>query len=230
MHTAKGLISELTLEDGRLYARVSCPQNLIPAPGQYLLASDDSNTILSTAKYSPLPVPIYYTDSAPGGFITLSASSWKPGDELYLRGPLGRGFSLPANARKVALVAFDDVPARLRGLIVPALKQNASVVFVTNSSGDALPDDVEVQPLAAMVEILQWADYVALDVSRENLSELKTRLVAQNQLAAVKDAQVLIRTPLPCGGIADCGVCAVITQSSWKMACKDGPVFDWKEI
>lgn len=222
MHTAKGLISELTLEDGCLYARVSCPENMIPAPGQYLLASDGSDL--------PLPVPIYYTDSATGGFITLSAPHWKPGDELYLRGPLGRGFALPATARKVALVAFDDVPARLRGLIAPALKHNASIVLITSSSGDALPDDVEVQPLAAMGEILGWADYVALDVSRENLPELKTKLLAPNQLAAVKDAQVLIRTPMPCGGVAECGVCAVMTRSSWKMACKDGPVFDWKEI
>lgn len=222
MHTAKGSISELTLEDGSLYARVSCPENLIPAPGQYLLASDGSG--------SPLPVPMYYTDSVPGGFITLSADHWKPGDELYLRGPLGRGFSLPLPARKVALVAFDDVPARLRGLIAPALNQDASVVLVTSSNGDALPDEVEVQPLAAMEEILRWADFVALDVSRENLSRLRERLLKRNQPAPLADTQILIRASMPCGGIADCGVCAVTTKSSWKMACKDGPVFDWKEI
>ena len=222
MHTGKGLIAELILEDGCRYARISCPETLVPAPGQYLLASDASD--------SPLPVPIFYTDFAPAGFISLAADHWKPGDELNLRGPLGRGFSLPAAAHKVALIAFDDAPVRLRGLIRPALAQSASVVVVTNSAGDSLPDDVEVQPLASMREVIEWADYVALDVSRENVSELREKLLQRNQIAAVKDAQVLIRTPMPCGGIADCAVCAVNTRSFWKMACKDGPVFDWKEI
>jgi hypothetical protein len=127
------------------------------------------------------------------------------------------------------LIAFDDAPVCLRGLIRPALRQRASVVVVTSSTGDSLPDDVEVQPLAAMAEVIEWADYIALDVSRENLSELR-ELLQPNQTAAVKDAQALIRTPMPCGGLADCGVCAVNTRSFWQMACKDGPVFDWKEI
>jgi dihydroorotate dehydrogenase electron transfer subunit len=137
---------------------------------------------------------------------------------------------MPATARRIALIAFDDTAARLRGLIRPALKQDASVVLVTDSEGNSLPDDVEVQPLSAMDEVLQWADYVAVDVGRENLPGLRKRLTQRNQIAAVRDAQVLIRTPMPCGGIAECGVCAVTTKSSWKMSCKDGPVFDWKEI
>lgn len=222
MHSGKGSITELTLEEGCLYARVSCPENLIPSPGQYLLASDASDT--------PLPVSIFYTDSAPGGFITLAASHWKPGNGLHLRGPLGRGFSLPVVARRIALIAYDDAPVRLRGLVRPALKQNASVVLVCSSNVDSFPDEVEVQPMVAMFDALQWADYAAIDVSRENLPELKARLFEQKRAAAVRDAEVLIRTPMPCGGIADCGVCAVVTRSSWKMACKDGPVFDWKEI
>lgn len=214
-------MTELILEDGCRYARLSCSESLIPAVGQYLLASDASN--------SPLPVPIFYTDSAPGGFIALAADHWKPGDELYLRGPLGRGFSLPLVARKVVLIAYDDVPARLRGLIRPALKQNASVVLVCSSDIESVPDEVEVQPLAGMSDALQWSDYAAIDVSREKLPELKQWMFEQKQ-ASAHNLDVLIRTPMPCGGIADCAVCAVITKSSWKMACKDGPVFDWREI
>ncbi len=128
---------------------------------------------------------------------------------LHLRGPLGRGFSLPLAARRVGLVAFDDSPARLRGLIRPALKQDAAVVLVSNSSPDNLPDDVEVQPLSALDDILEWADYAAFDVARENLHQLRERRGKRNPLAAEMDAQVLVRTPVPCGGIAECGVCAV---------------------
>jgi len=222
MNIGTGHIVELILLDGCRYARLACPESLIPLPGQYLLASDDSDSVM--------PVPIFYTDSAHGGFIFTVSEKWSPGETLYLRGPLGHGFTMPASARKVGLVAFDEAPTRLRGLIQPALRQEASVVLVADWNGDDLPDEVEVQPLSALEEILKWADYIAIDVDREHLGLLMERLQQRNQLSAVRDAQVLIRTPMPCGGVAECGVCAVVTKSGWQMACKDGPVFDLREV
>ncbi|MGZ9225150.1 MAG: iron-sulfur cluster-binding protein [Anaerolineales bacterium] len=224
MQTGKGQVIELILQDGLRSARLSCPGNLIPSPGQYLLAGDDSASLL--------PVPLFYTDSAPSGFIAAPPlpESWNPGHQLLLRGPLGRGFRLPIPARRVVLVAYDDMPARLRGLIRPALKQNAAVVLICDAVSNDLPDDVEVQPLSALSEVCEWADYVALDVARENLPGLRKRLDPLNQVSALKEAQLLIRTPMPCGGVAECGVCAVPIKSSWRMACKEGPVFDWGDI
>jgi NAD(P)H-flavin reductase len=224
MNVGKGQVTELILDDRCHYVRVSCPPSLIPAPGQYLLASDGSD--------SPLPVPLFYTDSGTQDFIAVAHGdvAWNPGQGLYLRGPLGRGFTLPLSARKVALVALDDSPARLQGLIRPALKQDAAVVLVSGSVPDNLPDDVEVQPLPAISDILEWADYVAFDIARENLPEWKERLSKQNHWMAGMSAQVLVRTPVPCGGLAECGVCAVTLKLEWRLACKDGPVFDWKEL
>ena len=240
MHTGKGQVLELILEDGSRQVRVSCPANLIPSPGQYLLAGDGSDL--------PLPVPLFHTDSAPqGGSLArwrqlIAAGpipdSWNPGTELYLRGPLGQGFNLPVSARKVGLVAFDVSPARLKGLIQPALNQDAAVVLVCDSSPDHLPDEVEVQPMSALQEIVAWADYLAFDVEREELNGLKERLGKLNQVAVGKarvepgrnEAQALISTPIPCGGMAECGVCAVTLKSAWKLACKDGPVFAWREF
>jgi dihydroorotate dehydrogenase electron transfer subunit len=224
MHTGKGQVLEVVLKDGQRHLRLSCSSTLVPPPGQYLLASDESD--------APLPVPLFYTDSAPQGFIAAAAAdsvSWDPGRSLSLRGPLGRGYKLPAAARRVGLVAFDDHAARLRGLIQPAIEQDASVVLVGRAVPDTLPDVVEVQPLSALDEIVEWADYIALDVDRENLVRLREHLRQRNHAAATK-AQVLVRTPLPCGGIADCGACAVTLRSDWKFACKDGPVFDWDQL
>ena len=31
---------------------------------------------------------------------------------------------------------------------------------------------------------------------------------------------------MPCGGAAECGICAVPFGRGWKLACKDGPVFE----
>lgn len=222
MQIGTGRVSELFLEDGWRYARISCSEELIPGPGQYLLASGGSDSLL--------PVPLFYTDLAPQGFTGPAPESWKPGDLIQVRGPLGHGFSLPASARNVALVSFDGTPARLRGLIRPALNQKASVVFLAETSADHLPDDVEVLSLAALEEIVGWADYIAMDVEREYLHEVKDSLQEQSRMLATKEAQILVHTPMPCGGIAECGVCAITTKSEWKMVCREGPVFIWREI
>ncbi len=223
METGKGQINELILLDVLRHVRLSCPAELIPSPGQYLLASDDSN--------APLPVPLFYTDSAPDGFIAAPApDAWTPGMEIHLRGPLGRGFAVPSSARKVCLVAYGESFARLRGLIQPVLKQGASLVVVADFHVENLPDEVEVQQLSSLDEVVAWADFAAFDVSRERLLGLMERLRKLNQASVPKDAQILIHTPVPCGGFADCCVCAVTTKFCWKMACKDGPVFDLMEI
>jgi len=220
MRTAHGIIEELLLDGS---ARIHCPPELTPKPGQYLLAHADVSD-------SPLPVPLFPTESTPRGFRSAPPipSAWRPGDLLTLRGPLGHGFALPETSRKIALVAFDAHPARLQGLIPIALQQNAEVVLVSDASAADLPEIVEVQPLRAMLEILAWADYAALDVDRGNLSQLREMLGEGWQVWMKCEAQVLIRAPMPCGALAECGVCAVILRHAWKMVCRDGPVFDLK--
>lgn len=222
MHTGTGIITEIYL-DGT--ARLDCPPNLIPSPGQYLHAH-------SSASDSPLPVPLFFYDSAPNGFRFAPPlpSSWTIGTRLNLRGPLGHGFVYPVTARKVALVAFDDSAFRLYGLMSHALKENAEVVLVSDSSVGDLSEAIEIQPLQAFIEVCKWADFVAMDLARENLSQLRERLGLLNQVAAVREAQVLIHTDFPCGGLAECGVCAVNHRDGWKMACKDGPVFILKDL
>jgi len=225
MYAGKGKVIELILEGGLRHARISCAVNLIPSPGQYLLAGTASQS-------DPLPVSLFSTESTPKSFTACAPipETWTPGTEIYLRGPLGHGFALSPSARKIALVAFDNHPARLSGLIQPALKQGGAVVLVCDESEFQLPNEVEVQPLSAFGEILEWADYAAFDVARENLSALKEAVRRQNRMSVMKEAQVLVRTQMPCVAMADCGVCAVTLKSSWKLACKDGPVFDWKDV
>jgi NAD(P)H-flavin reductase len=224
MHTGKGQILKLILEDGHRYVHILCPPNLVPAPGQYLLAGDGSD--------APLPVPLFYTDSALQGFIAMAPISevWSPGLELHLRGPLGRGFILPLSARKVGLIAFEDSTAPLRGLIKLALKQGAAVVLVCASTPENLPDDVEVQPMSASGDVVGWADYLAFHIARENLKQMREQLKNADRLAAGKEIQILVHTPVPCGGVAECGVCAVTLKSGWKLACTEGPVFHWSEL
>jgi hypothetical protein len=222
MHTGTGQLTQMYLDGS---AQLDCPSKLIPSPGQYLLAHENASD-------SPLAVPVYFYESALQGFRFAPPYplSWRPGTKLSLRGPLGHGFTLPASAHKIALIAFDEAPVRLRGLIALALKREMEAVLVSNSPTVDLPEDVEVQPLQAFEESCKWADVIAIDVARENLNQLMEMISKLGQVSAVREAQVLIRTSMPCAGLAECGVCAVGSRHDWKMACRDGPVFVLKDI
>ncbi|HVN15551.1 MAG TPA: hypothetical protein VMT73_07405 [Anaerolineales bacterium] len=224
MHHGQGQIAETFWKTEKAAARILCAPELIPLPGQYLLASDASD--------APLPVPVFSAGFSADGFLAAPPLplAWTPGARLQLRGPLGRGFEIPNSARRVALIAFDDSPTRLLSLLLLALQQNAAVTLLCDSALPDLPSEVEVQPLAALADIFAWADYAAFDAARESLSELKSRLGLVKQLKAGDEAQILIRAPMPCGGLAECGVCALTVQHHWKMICKDGPVFDLRAM
>ena len=201
-------------------ARMICPPELIPSPGQYLLAD-------LRGSESPIAIPVFLSESTPDGFRSAPAlpSTWTPGAHLIARGPLGHGFSIPSSARKIALIAFDDSPSRLRGLVPLSFKQKAEVVLVCDSSVNDLPEPVEVQPFQALTEILKWTDFIAADVARENLDQFKEAMKKH-----LPETQVLIRAPMPCGALAECGVCALTVDYHWKMICKEGPVFNWTNL
>lgn len=223
MKQATGELVEIFLENGGTGGRLLCPPSLVPSPGQYLLAHDP-------ASRSPLATPVFNAGASPGGFLVAPRipEEWRPGISLSLYGPLGRGFSMPLSARCVALVALGETSARLNPLLAAALEGNASVVLVSDLDLPGLPPEVEIRPVPALPEVTKWADYLAFDLPRESLPGLRERLGIGEQSGGLREALVL--TPVPCGGMAECGVCAVSTHHGWKMACKDGPVFDLKEL
>jgi NAD(P)H-flavin reductase len=213
----EGKIVERFLDDRRAAARISCPRTLVPAPGQYLLAHNPASD-------DPLAVPVFSAGFATDGFLSASSlpAAWTPGTTVHLRGPLGHGFALPADARRVALAAWDVSPAYLLGLIPLAWKQDAAISLICDEPPEDLPSDVEIRPLAALEEICHWADYLALAVTREGWRE---RVGNSRALNVPRVAQGLIVTPMPCGGLAKCGVCSVEISKGGFLACEDGPVF-----
>jgi hypothetical protein len=74
--------------------------------------------------------------------------------------------------------------------------------------------------------VLKWADYAAFDLARESLPDLSMRLRTGGHRPGLPEAQVLVRVPMPCGAMAECGVCAVRLRRGIGLACDDGPVFD----
>lgn len=208
-------------------AWIECPADIVPQPGQFLLAWDTAD------EGAPLATPVYLRESRSLGFLTAPGvpTSWEPGSQLHLQGPSGHGFALPGWSRRLALIALDDNGARLLPLIIPALAQNAAVAFFSDGSIPALPLEVEIHPLVDLKEGLAWADFMCLDMRLERLATLRQVPALHSGPPALScPAQAFILTSILCGGVGECGACAVPVQRGWKNACQDGPVFNLQEL
>ena len=222
MHQGHGVLTEIYL-GGNSAGRIRCDARLVPAPGQYLLAH------ATHTPGSALATPIFSAGSCQGGFHAAHPlpDDWLPGTRLNLRGPLGKGFQIPPGARFVALVSFGTDPARLLALTEPALAQGAALVLLADRVPDGLPAAIEISPLAALGETLRWADLVLVDTPRAMLPALLKPL---SETPGAGEVRILVETPMPCGGVAECGVCAVRLRKGYKLACKDGPVFELRTL
>ncbi len=220
----EGQVSELVLLDGAASARIGCPPGLVPLPGQYVLAYEPGSM-------SPLSTVLFRSATFSNGFVAASPlpSTWRPGTQLQMRGPLGHGFSLPASAQHIALVAFRCSSRVLLSLLDLPLAQHAAVTWVGDRLPEDLPLQVEAQPPHALQDVCKWADYVAFDLPREALPELKA-IYHADRTSLKAPSQALVRTPMPCGALAACGVCTVDSAGGPLLACEDGPVFDLAQL
>ncbi len=200
---------------GRL--QLACPPERIPAPGQYLLVWNPRDTA------SLLAVPVFLADlPAPEEkavwFSPAIPYTGTPGETLRVRGPLGNGFHLPAGVHRLAALVPQRPPWRVLPLIRRVLQEGGeAVLFSGPEAADLpLPAALEILPPAAFPETLRaWADYWVADLPPEDAAAL---------LSAPLPGAVLVDTPMPCGGLADCGVCALPLGGKRILICKQGPV------
>ncbi|MGD2156206.1 MAG: hypothetical protein PVG32_04995 [Anaerolineales bacterium] len=234
MRTGLGEVLEIYADtDRRFRARISCPQALIPAPGQYVLAygSEVGGDVIA---HSLFPGYQYKkTKSTPvNAFQTAMPvpPTWLPGTKLNMRGPMGNGFQLPENIHRLALIAFGQTVSCLLPLIPQVLQAGGDIALFSSTPLAQLPSAVEIHPLEALSDSLSWADFIVIALQWQNLSTLREvpGLNADQYLGI--GSQILIHAPMPCNGIADCGVCALPAPRGYKLICRDGPVFDLKEL
>jgi hypothetical protein len=228
MARGEGIITEIYGESphaGGVAGWLECPPGLQPKPGQYLLAAGpDPAEVLA----QPL-----FAASLPGRQILLAPPlppGWGPGTRLQVRGPLGKGFSLPTSCRRLALAALDCPPALLFGLVAQALSQGAAVSLHASLPPEGLADDVEILPLEMLPGSLSWADAFCAALPLGQLTKIRRLAGLKVHQRFQISAQALLLTPMPCGGLGGCGVCAVPTSQGWKQACGAGPVFDLNHL
>jgi hypothetical protein len=225
-HTG-GRVSEIRLDAGRqMEAFISCPDDVIPRAGQYLLASDSSDPqeVLGTA--------LFLAEKSGKGFwaATPIPISWRPGTSLDLAGPLGHGFNLPREAQRLGLVALGNTVSRLMPLVGQIGKSHAGITLFTDLSLPRMPALLEAYPLPSLAQALDWPDFLAIDLPSQRLPEFKDVLGIRDGRDLHCPAQVLVTMPFPCAGLAGCGACAVPAHRGWKLACEDGPVFDLSQL
>jgi NAD(P)H-flavin reductase len=226
-----GRVTRIELgQDGGRRVEIACPQETIPAPGQYIQAHRKGDETVA------VPFSIFL-----GGWPGEEASTftaappippdWQPGDLLTLRGPLGQGFTLPPRAKRVGLVALGCNVARLLPLAEMALNQGSEVALFTDARLPRLPTQVEANPLRALPEALSWGDYLAFDGAPSDYGVIGESLNLLPETRLPCPAQMLVYLPMPCGGLGECGVCALPGKGrKYKLACVDGPVFAWGEV
>lgn len=201
---------------------LALPPGLRPSAGQYLLGfSAEAGDLLPAALF-PVELP-----AAEMAFAAPLPAGWSAGMQLALRGPLGHGFHLPAGPRRVALAALNDSAGPLLPLAQAALDVGGEVALYARAAPPGLPPQVEVLPLDLLPEAPGWAHYLALDAPLRALPGLPRLLGLKRPGSLGCPAEVLAHSAMPCGGLAACSVCAVPVRKGWKLACKDGPVFDW---
>jgi hypothetical protein len=224
MVSFKGQIVEISLAaDGAQQALVESPLPAVPAPGQYVQAFNYRQS------EAPLPASLFL-----GGRVNVRGDQahfmtsapipqgWMPGDELQLRGPLGRGFVVPAEVKRVALISLSDNLTRLLPLTILA---GVEISLFCDAPLPPLPAQVEVNPLSNLGQAWGWADLALFDGLAASYEQLDSLLgIPEGQLPC--PAQALVFTDMPCGAIAECGICAVRGASRRVLlACEDGPVF-----
>lgn len=172
-------------------------------------------------------------------------SERKKGERISILGPLGKGFDLDRIEEKVIIVSGGHGIAPLFALSEEVIKKRKDVTFLLGSATKSHITCVkELKKLGAEVKI-------ATDDGSSGKKGLVTCLLPgqikgkvtifacgpKPMLRAVSaiskkykvNAQVSLDEYMACG-IGACLGCAVRTKDGYKMVCKDGPVFDSREI
>jgi hypothetical protein len=93
-----------------------------------------------------------------------------------------------------------------------------------------IPAEVEILSNEQLEDALAWADCIVGDVRLKALSQWVGLFSGMKNSPLGRGVQLLVDTPLVCGGSTECGVCAVHTKHGWKLACSDGPVFNLDDL
>lgn len=243
------IISNTELMPGNYLINISAPDISCEAkPGQFIMVNCGPEFILRR----PLSIhQVVNSDQLSILFCVVGkGTSWlsraQKGDNLDLLGPLGNGFTIEPATRNMLLVAGGIGIAPLMFLAYYGLAKGKSVTLLLGSPTvaqlyppDILPgglrtvlatEDGSIGTKGMITDVLpdfiDWADQVFA------CGPLPMYLSMFNLIRArrfKKNVQVSLEIRMGCG-IGACYGCGVKTKVGMKRICRDGPVFDLKDI
>ncbi|MFV9504374.1 MAG: hypothetical protein AB4911_07395 [Oscillochloridaceae bacterium umkhey_bin13] len=178
------------------------------------------------------------------------------GTQLDVYGPVGNGFTLDGRTQRLLLVGTGSALASLIFLATQAVVRNHEVVLLAAASDPArlpppyvLPSDVEYQTsdqgAAGLIALLAaqprtpvpalstnpiaWTDQLALALDPPLVGPLVEAVRAGRMRWERGFAQVALAGALPCG-LGLCQACLYETRDGSRLRCKDGPVFDLRDL
>jgi len=215
--------------NGTRQAVIHWPGGKTPLPGQYLQAFNPAEPDIPAAMSifpGGLPDP-----DLPSDIWTTAPSiplSWSPADQLLLRGPLGNGFTILEGPIRIALASFGEYSAYLLPIAGKILASKGEVALYTDSPFPQMPTSIEVNPLSSLGDGIRWADFLAGCTALERLPETRSIL---RKTGTLPISEVLILSPMPCGALAACGVCATRSaEGKIILICEEGPVIPWQKL
>ena len=173
-------------------------------------------------------------------------ASRKPGDEITVFGPLGRGYGLGSDAQNVLLVAGGMGVAAVISLADEAIAGGRSVTLLQGARREGLlfphsllPTDVEAVSATddgsaghhglvtgLLAEHLPWADQTFACGPNPMFASMADVVKGARSR---KPVQALLEERMGCGtGV--CYGCAVFTRKGVRLVCRDGPRFDLREV
>lgn len=178
---------------------------------------------------------------------TLDLSRLEPGEKIDLIGPLGNGFDLAKVPRQVLIVSGGVGIAPLMFLIDELRKKKVTLSVVLGARlrkellyHDELSRTVE-NTFVSIDEDSAGNVGSIIDVLPEVMSYVKAKLIYVCGPAEMlkKAAALCFDRDLACHvslerqmgcGVGVCMACVVKTNAGYQRVCKDGPVFDAREI
>jgi dihydroorotate dehydrogenase electron transfer subunit len=161
----------------------------------------------------------------------------RDGDLLDLLAPLGRAVDWPESAHHLWFVGEGSHIAPLLGMAPRAVRRGNSVVFSFIAANNQvvlpahlLPPEVEYQAGPAVnPDLFAWADAMVAS-GPSSLYQVLSNGIREVRMRLERGFMtVLVDLPMPCGTGA-CFSCAVETSRGIKLACTDGPLFDWVDL
>jgi dihydroorotate dehydrogenase electron transfer subunit len=226
-----------------------CPEIAARArPGQFVMVRCEQAVL-------PRPFSIHQVDGEriallytvwEGGRGTPWLSQRRSGDLIQMFGPLGNGFTIQPDSRRLLLVAGGIGLAPLNFLAQHALQQNLSVTLLYGTcTRDRYPEEMLPKGLD-VVDVTEDGSVGAKGLATDLLPELALRadqitacgpmgmyrdMAARKKQMALegKSVQVSLEVRMGCG-VGVCYGCTIKTENGPKQVCQDGPVFELSDV